>query len=125
MQMVKELIGIGASGVIFEDQTWPKRCGHMRGKSVIEAEEHVQKIRAAVEARGSNLLMIIARTDSIATHGVEEAVRRGNLYRAAGADAIFVDAPNNREEMRLIASGIKAPVSSNMIEGGNTPLTPI
>ncbi len=126
MQMVKELIGIRASGVIFEDQTWPKRCGHMRGKAVVEAEEHVQKIRAAVEARGNNRFMVIARTDSIATHGVEEAIRRGNLYKEAGADAIFVDAPNNREEMRLIASGIKAPVSSNMIEGGNTPpLTPI
>ena len=125
MQMVKELMGIGASGVIFEDQTWPKRCGHMRGKAVIEAEEHVQKIKAAVEARGKKSFMIITRTDSLATHGVEEAVRRGNLYKAAGADAIFVDAPNNKEEMRRIASGIKGPVSSNMIEGGKTPLTPL
>ncbi len=97
----------------------------MRGKAVIEAEEHVQKIKAAVEARGKKSLIIVARTDSVATHGVEEAVRRGNLYKAAGADVIFVDAANNKEEMRRIASGIKATVTSNMIEGGKTPLTPI
>lgn len=125
MRMVKELIGIGAFGVIFEDQTWPKRCGHMRGKSVVEAEEHVQKIKAAVEARGNKHIMITARTDSLATHGVDEAVRRGNLYKEAGADVIFVDAPNSKEELRRIASGIKAPVVANMIEGGRTPLLPL
>ena len=120
-KMVKELIRIGASGVIFEDQTWPKRCGHMRGKSVIPAEEHVQKIKAAVEARGRNHFIIVARTDAAATHGVEEAVRRGNLYKEAGADAIFVDALNTKEEMRRVVSGVKAPVTTNMIEGGKTP----
>jgi methylisocitrate lyase len=122
MQIVKELIVMGASGVIFEDQTWPKRCGHMRGKSVIDAEEHVQKIKAAVEARGDRPLAIVARTDSLATHGVDEAIRRGNLYRQAGADVIFVDAPNSKEELRRIVSGVKAPVLANMIEGGKTPL---
>jgi len=125
MRMVKELMAIGASGVIFEDQTWPKRCGHMRGKSVLEAEEHIQKIKAAVEARGNKHIMIIARTDSLATHGVGEAIRRGNLYKEAGADVIFVDAPNSKEELRRIASGIKAPVVVNMIEGGRTPLLPL
>lgn len=122
MQLVKELIAIRASGVLLEDQTWPKRCGHMRGKTVISAEEHVQKIEAAVEARGNNNLLIVARTDSIATHGVDEAIRRGNLYRQAGADVIFVEAPNNKEEMRRLVAGIKAPVTANMIEGGKTPI---
>ena len=125
MRMVRELIGIGASGVIFEDQTWPKRCGHMRGKSVVEAEEHIQKIRAAVEARDNKNITIIARTDSLATHGVDEAVRRGNLYKEAGADVIFVDAPNSKDELRRIASGIKAPLAVNMLEGGRTPLLPL
>ena len=122
MQLVKELIAIRASGVLLEDQTWPKRCGHMRGKSVIDAEEHVQKIKAAVEARGENNLVIVARTDSIATHGVEEAIRRGNLYKQAGADVIFVEAPNNKEEMKRLVAGIKAPLTANMIEGGKTPI---
>ena len=125
MRMVRELIGIGASGVIFEDQTWPKRCGHMRGKSVVEAEEHIQKIRAAVEARDNKNITIIARTDSLATHGVDEAIRRGNLYKEAGADVIFVDAPNSKDELRRIASGIKAPLAVNMLEGGRTPLLPL
>ncbi|MBM4447019.1 MAG: isocitrate lyase/PEP mutase family protein [Chloroflexi bacterium] len=125
IRMVKELTGMGASGVIFEDQTWPKRCGHMRGKSVVEAEEHLQKVKSAVEARGNKHIMIIARTDSLATHGVEEAIRRGNLYKEAGADLIFVDAPNSKEELRHIASGIKAPLVVNMIEGGRTPLLPL
>lgn len=122
MQLVTELIAMRASGVLLEDQTWPKRCGHMRGKTVIAAEEHVQKIKAAVEARGDKNLLIVARTDSIATHGVDEAIRRGNLYKQAGADIIFVEAPNSKEEMRHIVSGIKAPVIANMIEGGKTPI---
>jgi 2-methylisocitrate lyase-like PEP mutase family enzyme len=122
MQLVKELIAIRASGVLLEDQTWPKRCGHMRGKSVIDAEEHAQKIKAAVEARGNNNLLIVARTDSIATHDVEEAIRRGNLYKQAGADVIFVEAPNNKEEMKRLVAGIKAPITANMIEGGKTPI---
>jgi len=122
MQLVHELIAMKAAGMLLEDQTWPKRCGHMRGKSVIPAEEHAQKIRAAVEARGRASLLIVARTDAIATHGVEEAIRRGNLYKQAGADVIFVEAPGSKEEMRRIVSGIKAPVTANMIEGGKTPI---
>jgi methylisocitrate lyase len=122
IQVVEELIAMGAAGVIFEDQTWPKRCGHMRGKSVVAAEEHVQKIRAAVETRGKRSLVIVARTDSLATHGIDEAIRRGNLYRQAGADVIFVDAANTREEMKRVSSEIKAPVTTNMIEGGKTPV---
>ncbi len=122
MQLIGELVAMGASGVLLEDQTWPKRCGHMRGKTVISAEEHVQKIKAAVEARGKANLLIVARTDSIATHGVDEAIRRGNLYRQAGADVIFVEAPSNKDDMRRIVSGIDAPVTANMIEGGKTPI---
>ncbi len=122
MQVVEELISMGAAGVIFEDQTWPKRCGHMRGKSVVDAEEHVQKIKAAVETRGDRPLIIVARTDSLATHGIDEAIRRGNLYRQAGADTIFVDAANTKEELRRVSSEIKAPTTTNMIEGGKTPI---
>jgi len=125
IRMVRELVRMGAAGVLFEDQSWPKRCGHMQGKSVIDMEEHIRKIRAAVESRGSDHLVITARTDALATHGVEEAVRRGCFYKEAGADVIFVDAPTSVEELRIISSGIPGPIVVNMIEGGKTPLLPL
>jgi methylisocitrate lyase len=121
-RMVRELIRMGARGIILEDQRWPKRCGHMRGKEVIEAEEHAAKIRAAVDARGDASFIITARTDAIATHGLDEAIRRASLYKEAGADVLFVEGPRSKEELRRIGKELPPPLAVNLIEGGVTPL---
>ncbi len=125
IRMVEELVAMGAAGVILEDQTWPKRCGHMRGKSVMPAGEHAQKIRAAKEAKGAASFQIIARTDARAPLGMDEAIRRGQAYKEAGADVIFVEAPESVEEMQRIAEEVPGPLVVNMIEGGKTPILPI
>lgn len=119
---VKEYERAGAAAIQLEDQTWPKRCGHMEGKDVISAEEMVSKIRAAIDAREDEDTLIIARTDAIAPLGFEEAIRRANLYREAGADIIFVEAPQDVEQLKEIPKLVKAPVMANMIEGGKTPV---
>lgn len=122
---VKEYEQAGAAAIIFEDQVWPKRCGHMQGKAVIPAEEHVQKIKAAVDARSDNDVMIVARTDARAVLGLEEAIERGHKYLAAGADALFIEAPQNEDEMRRIGCEFpQAVLLANMIEGGKTPVLP-
>ena len=121
-RMVRELIKIGAGGVILEDQRWPKRCGHMRGKEVIGAEEHAMKIRAAKDAAGETTFIVTARTDAIATHGLDEAIRRAKLYKEAGADILFVEAPRSKEELRRIGRELPPPLAVNMIEGGLTPI---
>ena len=90
---IKELVAAGAAGCFLEDQVWPKKCGHMRGKRVVEREEYVQKIRAAVEARGTADFFIVARTDALAPVGMDEAIARVTAAREAGADASFVEAP--------------------------------
>jgi methylisocitrate lyase len=125
IRMVEELVAMGAAGVILEDQTWPKRCGHMRGKSVLPAGEHAQKIRAAQEAKGGAQFLVVARTDARAPLGLDEAIRRGKAYKEAGADVIFVEAPESVEEMRRIAEEVPGPLVANMIEGGRTPLLPL
>lgn len=122
-RMVRELVRMGARGVLLEDQQWPKRCGHMRGKDVIDAEEHVQKIRAAKEAKGDAPFIITARTDAIMTHGLDEALRRARLYKDAGADILFVEGPRNVDEMRTIARELPPPLAINLIEGGDTPIS--
>lgn len=119
---VKEIERTGAAGMFIEDQVFPKRCGHMEGKQVVEAEEMVAKIKAAVDARVDDDFVIMARTDALAIHGVDNAVERGNLYRRAGADLIFVEAPCSIEQMRTITTDIEAPNMANMIEGGKSPL---
>jgi len=121
-RLVRELIAIGASGMLLEDQVWPKRCGHMRGKEVIRAEEHVQKIRAAVEARGDARFTILGRTDARAPLGLDEAIRRGRMYRDAGADLVFVEAPQSRDELARIGREVPGPLMANMVEGGKTPI---
>ncbi len=121
-RMVRELVGMGAFGILLEDQTWPKRCGHMRGKDVIEAEEHAAKIRAASDARGDAPFVITARTDAIMTHGLDEAIRRARLYKDAGANVLFVEGPRSLEEIRRIGAELPAPLAINLIEGGDTPL---
>jgi methylisocitrate lyase len=121
-RMVRELTRMGALGVLLEDQRWPKRCGHMRGKDVIDAEEHAQKLRAAIEARADHRLILTARTDALETHGMEEALRRARLYKDMGADVLFVEGPRSKEELRIIGKELPPPLAVNLIEGGRTPI---
>ena len=111
----------GAAAIQLEDQEFPKRCGHLDEKRVIDAPEFAAKIAAAVEARTDPDTVIIARTDSRAGLGFDEAVRRVNLYVEAGADMAFLEAPQSLEEIRLIPSLIPAPVLFNLVPGGKTP----
>ena len=120
-KIVKDLERIGAKGIFLEDQVWPKRCGHMMGKTVIPKEEYILKLQAAIDARDDNDFIIVARTDSLAQFGIEEAIERGKEYKKIGADVIFIEAPKTIEQMELIAKEIKAPLLANMIEEGVTP----
>jgi len=113
----------GAAAILFEDQIWPKRCGHMQGKEVISAEEHAAKIRAAVDARTNPDTVIIARTDSRAVYDLKEAIRRGWMYFDAGADALFIEAPQDEAELKAIGRSFPGKILlANMVEGGKTPL---
>jgi 2,3-dimethylmalate lyase len=120
-KIVKDRERIGAKGIFLEDQVWPKRCGHMMGKTVIPKEEYIIKLQAAIDAREDNDFIIVARTDSLAQFGIEEAIERGKEYKRIGADVIFIEAPKTIEQMELIAKEIKAPLLANMIEEGVTP----
>lgn len=111
----------GVAGLHLEDQTFPKRCGHLSGKSVIPSEEFVDKIRAAVEARTDADLVLIARTDARGPLGFVEALRRANAYVDAGADLIFVEAPQTVEEIAAIPSEVGGPVMFNIVENGSSP----
>src|SRR6476660_8824689 len=122
IRTVKELIGAGAAGCFLEDQVWPKKCGHMRGKKVIEREEYVDKIRAAVEARGGRDFFIVARTDALAAVSLDEAIARVTAAREAGADASFVEAPESLAQMAEIGRRAPRPIVANMIEKGKTPV---
>ena len=124
IRTVRELIDAGAAGCFLEDQQWPKKCGHMRGKRVIDREEYVDKIRAAVDARGDADFFIVARTDALAAVSLDEAIARVTEARAAGANASFVEAPNSLDEMAEIGRRAPAPVVANMIEKGRTPVLP-
>lgn len=116
----------GLAGLMIEDQVWPKRCGHMAGKRVISAEEGVEKIRAAVEARCDPGFVIKARTDATAVHGVGEAIRRLNLYAEAGADLLFADALLSAEDIRTVARNVAGPLAVNMGFGiRQRPTTPL
>ena len=119
---VKEFERAGAAGMFIEDQVFPKRCGHMKDKQVIPAHEMVAKVKAAVDARVDDDFVIMARTDALAVNGLEDAIERGNRYRMAGADLIFVEAPTSVDQMRAITSGIEAPTLANNIEGGRSPV---
>jgi carboxyvinyl-carboxyphosphonate phosphorylmutase len=120
-KIVKDLERIGAKGIFLEDQVWPKRCGHMTGKAVIPKEEYIIKLQAAVDSREDNEFIIVARTDSLAQFGIEEAIERGKEYQKIGADVVFIEAPKTIDQMELIAKEIKAPLLANMIEEGVTP----
>ena len=114
----------GASAIQLEDQSYPKRCGHLREKRLISAQEMAGKIKAACDARGDAGTLIIARTDAVAVEGFEAAVKRAGLYRDAGADVLFVEAPGSTTQLkdipRQLADGI--PLMANMVEGGMTPM---
>jgi 2-methylisocitrate lyase-like PEP mutase family enzyme len=117
---------MGAGAIQLEDQTFPKRCGHLDGKTLIPAEEMCGKIRAAVDARHSGETLIIARTDAVAVEGFDCAIARAVRYREAGADVLFVEAPRTRDDLARItaALGPAAPAMANMVEGGKTPVLP-
>jgi 2,3-dimethylmalate lyase len=121
-KLVNDLQRIGASGIFLEDQVWPKRCGHMMGKEVINSQEYLQKLRSAIDAKNKDPdFIIVARTDAMAPLGIEEAIKRGKLYSEMGADIVFVEAPRSVEDMKKIADQIDAPLVANMIEEGITP----
>ena len=121
-KLVKELEAAGAAGIFLEDQKWPKRCGHMQGKDVISQEEYTEKLGAAIDARENKDFIIVARTDSRATEGLDKAIERGLQNKKTGADAVFIEAPRSLDEMKRIGKEIKAPLVANMIEGGATPI---
>lgn len=126
MRTVKNYIRSGAAGLILEDQVWPKKCGHMKGKSVISIEDMQSKIRAAVQSRKEEKsnLVIVGRTDSLAVDGVDLAIERIKSYKRAGADLLFIEAPNKLDELEIIAKKVKLPLLLNQLEGGKTPMIP-
>lgn len=122
IQTVTDIIDIGVAGIILEDQMWPKKCGHFEGKQIISMEEHVEKIKAAIYARGESGLVIFARTDARAPLGLDEAIRRGRSYLDAGADVLFIEAPESVDELRDISRAFPNDwLFANMVEGGKTP----
>lgn len=114
----------GLAAIQLEDQTFPKRCGHLEGKEVVSATEMEGKIRAAVDARRDDSFVVIARTDAIATNGLDEALERLGRYAEAGADVLFADGPTTIEELRAIPPALPRPAMTNMVEGGRTPQLP-
>lgn len=112
----------GVQALMLEDQAGAKRCGHMDGKEVVPTEEMESRLRAALSSRQGDGMMIVARTDSRQTNGLDDALERANRYLDAGADMVFVEAPQSREELERIPREVKGPVMANMIPGGRTPL---
>jgi 2,3-dimethylmalate lyase len=120
---VREFERAGVAAIQLEDQDDPKRCGHFEGKAVVPVGEMVGKLSAAIDARGDDSLLIIARTDARAVEGLDAALERARRYHEAGADAIFVEAPVDRAELARIGAEVPGPLVANMVEGGKTPLT--
>ena len=124
MRTVREFEAAGLAGIFFEDQTFPKRCGHFEGKKVIPTEEMAVKVKAAAEARRSGDFVIIARTDSRAQFGIDHAIERAQAYVEAGADIIFVEAMLSEDEMRKVTRAIRVPLQANLNESSKTPMLP-
>lgn len=123
---IREYERAGVAAIHIEDQVWPKKCGHMEGKQVIPQDEMVQKIRAAVDTRSDPDFVIIARTDANAVTGFDDALRRAQAYRAAGADVIFFEAPRSLDELKAITQAFNGtPLLYNWAESGKTPLLPL
>ena len=120
---MNECVDAGVAGVILEDQEWPKKCGHMNEKRLVPQTEHVRRIEAAADVRQERdwEFVIVGRTDARESRGIEEAIARGRAYERAGADVVFVEAPESRGELERVADEIDAPTFANMIEGGKTP----
>ena len=114
----------GLAAIQIEDQETPKKCGHTPGRRVIPVEEMLLKIEVAVATRRSDDFLIVARTDARTGLGLNEAIRRGQLFAKAGADIVFVESPESEEEMARIGGEIRAPLLANMVEGGRTPILP-
>jgi 2-methylisocitrate lyase-like PEP mutase family enzyme len=121
---VIEYARAGAAAVMIEDQVSPKKCGHTRGKHVIARDEARMKIRAAVDAKGDDDILILARTDARAVHGFDEALARCRDFEAEGADIIFLEAPENEAEMARFCAAMQKPCMANMVPGGKTPVLP-
>jgi methylisocitrate lyase len=119
---IRELEKAGLAGCHIEDQEFPKRCGHLSGKSVVDVDEMVRRIKAAISARSDEDFMIIARTDARAVEDFDRAVERARRYLKAGADAIFPEALQNADEFKAFAREVKAPLLANMTEFGKSPL---
>lgn len=119
---VRTLARAGVAGVQIEDQEWPKRCGHTAGKRVVPRDEAVARVRAAVEARREHDVVIVARTDARAVHGLDDAIDRCRAFRDAGADVIFCEAPASVEELERVADEVDGPLMVNVLEGGATPI---
>lgn len=122
VRTVRELERAGAAGLLLEDQVFPKRCGHFPGKQVTSAEEMLVRLRAALDARVDPDFVIIARTDALTVHGVDDAIGRAQQYAEAGADVCFVEAPRSVDELARIAREIPRPQLANMLVGGATPI---
>lgn len=121
IRTIRALEDAGAAAVFIEDQTFPKRCGHMAGKSVVSLNEFLPKLKAALWARRDKDMLVMARTDAAAVYGMDEALRRAQAFEEAGADAVFVEAVETVEDMRRVNAGVKVPSMANLIEGGKTP----
>jgi len=121
---VRQFERFGASAIQLEDQQLPKRCGHLAGKTLVSKDEMVGKIHAALDARHSGQTLIVARTDAIAVEGIEAALDRAEAYREAGADVLFIEAPQNEDQFSAIIRQFhgRVPLLANMVEGGKTPL---
>ena len=112
----------GVTGIQIEDQEYPKKCGHTPGRRVVPLEDMVSKIKVASDSRSSEDFLIIARTDSRTSLGIDEALRRGEAFEKAGADVVFIEAPETVEEMQMINDRIGKPTLANMVSGGSTPI---
>ncbi len=121
---VQEFARLGVAALHLEDQTFPKRCGHLDDKSLVPVEEMAQKLRAASEALEGSGVVLIARTDAIAVEGLEAALERAERYGEAGADVLFVEAPESEAQIKAIAERLPGPKLINMFQGGKTPLVP-
>lgn len=124
LRTVEELVGAGAAAIQLEDQVAPKRCGHLAGKAVVGAEEFVERIAAAALARRGTDTMIVARTDALAVHGIDEALERGRQAVAAGADLVFVEAPTSIAEVERIGAEFRGRAVYNLATGGRSPALP-
>lgn len=121
LRTVRAYAQAGIAAVQLEDQVAPKKCGHTKGKAVISLPEATAKIRAAVDARAERDIVIVARTDARAVHGFDDALARCRAFEQAGADVIFFEAPESKEELQRVGQALRVPLLVNLVEGGRTP----